>query len=218
MRPTVFLALAALASAAACGPAEEAGEPPSSPGDGVAAARGEQATTAGLVVTANGVGPARPGMTLAELRAAGQGAEFRYVQDYRDDLSALCARDGDGELYCAGVERSPSEKADAEASIIFTSNPRARTVQGVGPGTPVAAAEAVYGRATFFYSTETGSREYAEFVDGPASNIAFRVTSPTSAAGFAGVYGPAPGPFFETERYVADAVIRGVEVTRAASR
>ena len=111
-------------------------------------------------ISAAGVGPAKVGMTLAQLKQLlGAQAEFTVKSPFMVDFDALAvSQSGKVQYYIL----YPSGRTLADTSAIeavLTKNPDYRTTVGVGPGTPLKQAAAVYGKATLFYNTENESRE-----------------------------------------------------------
>ena len=163
-------------------------------------------------ISADGIGPAKVGMTLAQLkRVLGAQAEFTVKSSFMVDFDALAvSQSGKVQyyiLYPAG--RTLADTSAIEA--VLTKNPDYRTTVGVGPGTPLKQAAAVYGKATLFYNTENESRELVKFAHQPARNISFRPVA--SGHQFAGVYSSTQSEFNKTTTYHDNASIDSVLVT-----
>ncbi len=109
-------------------------------------------------------------------------------------------------LYPAGTTFSDSDSLE----LLLTDNPDFRTTEGVGPGTSLKQAEAVYGDATLSYNTQNESREYVRFANQPARNLLFRPT--VSNQQFSGVYSSPTGEYNETKKFQEAATIRSVLV------
>jgi hypothetical protein len=141
------------------------------------------------VISANGIGLDTRGTTVGDIRTAipptwrlGD-VDERFMVDLsaipviaeRDTLYHL--------LFFAGVTVDDATPLD----WVATSHDRARTREGIGPGSTLREVEAVHGAITLAYSVNDESREYVSFVGRP-ENVLFRV-GPGSAGGpFAGVY------------------------------
>lgn len=139
------------------------------------------------LIRPDGIGEARAGMTIGALRGSlppgttlGPAAPFMV-----DVMGAPVVRGGDTLYHVLVVAGEPAGD-DAPITMLATSNPSFRTAEGVGPGTSLADASAVYGAATLSYSTSDESREYASFAGYPQPGIRFRVSAGDS--GPAGVY------------------------------
>jgi hypothetical protein len=165
------------------------------------------------LISADSIGPARAGSTLAELQAVIGGAPVRFVQNFIVDFSAVCVDDAAGdELYCAVIPATDAPSPDTTIEMLTTRHPRFKTREGVGPGVAIADAAVVFGDAFLSYSDDDEGREYVEFDRGPVGSIRFRTLAPSGPAAKAGVYEDSAGPFHETDEFVPDAVIGAVEV------
>lgn len=170
------------------------------------------APTATQLISANGIGPAKVGMTLGELKKALAGkAQFQVNSPFIVDFDAIAVVQGGKEqfyiLYPAGVPLADSDIIEA----LITNNPNYRTAQGVGAGTPIQQAETVYGDATLSYNLANESREYVKFTQQPAENISFRVGAANDGS-VGGIYPEAKGELNETKNFQKNASIRFVEV------
>jgi hypothetical protein len=136
-----------------------------------------------------GIGEARAGMTIGELRAAlPAGTTLGAAAPFMVDISALPVVRGPDTLYRVLVVAGEPSEDGAPVSLVATRNPSFRTAEGVGPGSTLAEAKAAYGAPTLSYSTNDESREYASFADYPHPEIHFRVDAGSSASGLAGRY------------------------------
>ena len=164
------------------------------------------------LISAEGIGEAKVGMTLGELKKQlGTKAQFQVKSPFIVDFDALAVvQSGQAQyyiLYPAGVPLSDSDIIEA----LVTDNPNYRTAQGVGSGTPITQAEAVYGEATLSYSTVNESREYVKFAKEPSDAIAFRVAAPKGQQ-FAGNYPSSTAELKETKDFQKPASIGFVEI------
>ncbi len=162
-------------------------------------------------ISAKGIGPAKLGMTLGQLKQVlGSNAEFKVVSPFMVDLDAIAvSKFGKVEyyiLYPSGTTFSNSDVIE----LLLTDNPNFRTAKGVGPGTPLKQAEAIYGDATLSYNTQNESREQARFTSQPAKNITFQPTAPNQ--NFAGIYPSPAGEYNKTKKIQGSASIRSVLV------
>lgn len=159
-------------------------------------------------ISATAFGIAELGMTLGDLKAALPEATFEVQSPFMVDFDAIAvSQNGEVQfyiLYLAG------DTFDDNAIIqgMLTENPAYRTAEGIGPGSPIAEAEAAYGNATLAYNTENESREYVRFEQHPAGNLAFG----TGSGAEAGVYPEVDASYHETEEYRPDATIQSAMI------
>lgn len=144
---------------------------------------------AAVTIDSVGIGAARVGMTLGELRAV-LPAETRVgaVDSlFMVDLVALPVIAGADTLYHL-VFPAGEDLADTTAlAMVVTSNPAVKTSAGVGPGMTARDAALAYGQPTLAYNINDESREYATFAGYPAQNVRFRMV-PDGDALFVGKY------------------------------
>jgi len=164
------------------------------------------------LISAEGIGSAKVGMTLGALKKALAGkAEFKVKSPFIVDFDAIAVIESGKEqyyiLYPAGSPLADSDVIEA----LVTDNPDYRTAEGVGPGTPIKQAEAVYGEATLSYNTLNESREYVKFAKLPSKAIAFR-TKATPSQQLAGIYPSSKTEFKQTKEFQKTASIGSVEV------
>ncbi len=164
------------------------------------------------LISAQGIGPAKVGMKLGELKQVlGGKAEFQVKSPFIVDFDAIAVTQAGKEqyyiLYPAGVPMADSDVIEA----LVTDNPNYRTAQGVGPGTSIQQAEGVYGDATLSYNTLNESREYVEFANQPSKDISFRTQAPQNQQ-LAGIYPSSKAELKETKKFPETATIGRVEV------
>lgn len=169
-------------------------------------------TSADFMISANGIGSARVGMSVGQLKQLlGGTAEFQVKSPFIVDFDAIAIRQSGEDqyyiLYPAGSRLADSDVIEA----LVTNNPNYRTAQGVGPGTPLKQAEAVYGDATLSYNLVNESREYAKFGKQPTATIRFRLGAANDGS-LAGIYPSQKGEFNQTKDYKKTAAINLVEV------
>lgn len=166
------------------------------------------------LISAAGIGQAKLGMTLGQLkRILGADTEFRVESPFMVDIDAIAVRQS-GQvqyyiLYDAGTTLGDTD----QIQTLLTDNPKFRTAQGVGAGTSLKQAEAIYGSATLSYNTSNESREYVSFANEPQENISFRPVA--VGQNFAGIYLSPLSPqreFNETKIFQSTAKIRLVGV------
>ncbi|HEY9829795.1 MAG TPA: hypothetical protein V6D26_04395 [Stenomitos sp.] len=168
--------------------------------------------SAAFTISPAGIGLAKVGMTYGQLKQVLAGkAEFQVKSPFIVDFDAIAiSQDGKEQfyiLYPTGVPLADSDVIEA----LVTDNPNYRTAQGVGPGTLIEQAEAIYGKATLSYNTLNESREYVQFANQPSKEIAFR-TQPPPNQSFAGIYPESKAELKETQKIQKAASIGLVEV------
>jgi hypothetical protein len=164
------------------------------------------------LISETGIGEAQLGMTLGELKAKlGDSVQFDQDQPLMVDLNAIPVLKGTEIQYYILHWSSEPFTDSSPIEMLLTQNPKYRTTEGVGVGTLVGEAEAIYGEATLSYNLENESREYVNFVNFPAPNISFRVNS--NAENFAGIYEEdRESSYQETGEFRDDAVINSAMV------
>ncbi|GAB4135497.1 MAG: hypothetical protein Fur0046_08290 [Cyanobacteria bacterium J069] len=184
--------------------------PSNSPSPNPTASAPEPTDPSRFVISAEGVGPARLGMTLGELKQAMPTAEFDVRSPFIVDFDAIAvSEDGKPQfylLYLAGESFGDSDVVQG----VLTDNPSYRTDRGIGPGTPIAQAEEIYGDATLSYNTQNESREYVRFAQHPATNLSFATGN--GSADPAGIYPSPTADYNETQQFREDATIESVLV------
>lgn len=170
-------------------------------------------TSKALIISANGIGTAKLGMTFGQLKQAlGKKAEFKIVSPFMVDIDAIAiSKSGKVQyyiLYPAGTTFSDANSIE----LLLTENPNFRTVEGVGSGMFLEQVETVYGEATLSYNTQNESREQVRFANQPAQNVTFQPTAPNQI--FAGIYPFTSGEYNETKNFYESALIRSALVQK----
>lgn len=165
-----------------------------------------------FTISAEGIGPARVGMRLGELKKLLEGkAEFKVKSPFMVDFDAIAvSQSGIDQYYILYPAGTPLSDADVIEALV-TDNPNYRTAQGIGPGTPIKQAEAVYGDATLSYNLLDESREYVTFAKQPSKAIFFRAQAP-SGQQFAGIYPSSKAELKNTKEFQKTAAIARVGV------
>lgn len=164
------------------------------------------------LISADGIGVAKVGMTLGELKQMLAGkAEFTVKSPFIVDFDAIAVSVG-GEnqfyiLYPALLRLTDTDAIEA----LVTDNPNYRTAQGVGSGTTIKEAETVYGDANLSYNSQNESREYVKFAKLDTKAIAFR-TKPPEGKPVAGIYSSSKGELKQTQDFQQTATINLVEI------
>jgi hypothetical protein len=163
------------------------------------------------LISAEGIGVARLGMTLGELKQQlGPSAELVVQSPFIVDFDAIAVRqEGEVQFYILYLANQPLTDQDVIQGLL-TENSAYQTAEKVGPGTSVADAEAAYGAVTLSYNTENESREYARFANQPAGNLSFGTGNGNAEA--AGIYSSPTQSYNETKQFKPDATIRSILV------
>lgn len=153
-----------------------------------AAARGPQ-PGGDLLIDEDGIGVARRGLTVGELRRAlppefSIGALDQY---FMVDVSAVPVIAGTDTLYHLLFLGLDVLEDSMHLELVATLNVRARTPDGLGPGVTLAEAADRCGPLTLTYSVYDESREYVVCPTAPG-NIIFRTNFFSGDEMFAGVY------------------------------
>ena len=175
-----------------------------------------------FLISAEGIGKAKLGMTVGELKQVLDGdTKFEVVSPFMVDVNAIAvSRDGLVQyyvLYPAGTTSHPDNTPtdNDRISLLMTDNYNYQTKEGVGVGTSIEEAEEIYGNAVLSYNIEGESREYITFGDNNLDNVNFRASyfeSTSNGLGFSGIYAEYPGVVYTTDKYREDAAIAAVEV------
>jgi len=174
------------------------------------------------VISTHGIGPAQLGLTLGELKALlDPNTTFVTQSPFLAEFDAIAVRqDGDILFHILHLAGEPVTDADVIQGVL-TTNPAYETAEGLGVGTPIAAAEMAYGEATLSHQKANASLEYVRFTDPPAANISFGTwfsdsAQPDSieaaAENYIGQYLQQAGDYRETTTYRPEAVIKSVLV------
>lgn len=182
-------------------------------------AEASPAVSPSLTISSEGIGAVRLGMTIGQLKQVlGPNTEFRVQSPFMVDFNAIAViQNQEVQYYILYPDGSNLTDADT-IEFLLTDNPKYRTAQGIGPGTPLKEAESIHGKANLFYSNDDEMREYVSFASLRDQNIIFRSSrlSPTPSRQFSGIYAspPASSPRQETSQYRKDASIGMVSVMR----
>jgi hypothetical protein len=163
-------------------------------------------------ITPVGIGAAKIGMTLKELKQQmGKGFEYPVKTSFIEGFDAIAVtKAGKVQYYIpypAGTQFTDADRIQH----LMTDNPNYRTQQGVGPGTSIGQAATVYGSATLSLSKENESREFINFTQHP-SGLAFRPKAVGSGS-FAGKYPESNEEFLKTQKYDDTAAIGQITVS-----
>lgn len=213
LRPAIAPLLLA-AYLTACGNATQTPAPPSDASDAATPVADATTLDPAFVIDNGGIGPARLGDTLGQLKAKlGDRATFSDPAPLVVDVDAIAVSiDGEVQFYVAfPAGEVPSDTMPID--LLVTDNPRYQTRAGVGPETAIATAATAYGAARLNYNTDNEGREYVAFPDAPPS-LSFRTNG--SPGSYIGRYGEASedGSFYETTDYDPAGAIAAIWVSR----
>ena len=165
-----------------------------------------------IAISEQGIGAAQFGMTLGQLKQTlTPDIEVKIESPFIVDFDAIAIVKANVVqyyiLHFADLTLADSDQFD----ILLTDNPNALTAEGIGPGTSLKQAEAVYGKPTLSYHLANEGREYVRFAKQPSDNFAFRLGSFGDET-LAGIYAKSNDEYSETHNYKEDATIQWIEV------
>lgn len=166
-----------------------------------------------VLISSQGIGEVRLGMTFAELRKSllskSGKITFEVNSPFMVNWNAIAVnRDGET-LYYILFPANNNFSDSSKIEYVLTENSDYRTDKGVGVGMKIEDVESRLGKATLTYNTSNEQREYVTFTNQP-KNIGFRAS--TSPQDFAGIYKPPQKEYNETNQFREDASIKSVLV------
>ena len=171
---------------------------------GDSAAQGDE-TISDETISIAGVGPTLVGSTIEELIDQ-LGDEYEVGDEVRitvDFDGHVVSRDGQVQFRAVFAD-DPAP----ELTLFIVNNRDLTTAEGVGPGTTIAAAEAIYGDATLRWDPDEADREFVEFENQPRGGLRFR--TPGIGGNNVGVY---PDGELTTDEYEPGARIAAVWIS-----
>jgi hypothetical protein len=168
-------------------------------------------------ITPVGIGEAKIGMTLKELKQKmGAQVQFSVKPNFIEGFDAIAVtKAGTIQYYIPYPTGTNFTDAD-RIQHLMTDNPNYRTQQGVGPGTSIGQAVTVYGDATLSMSKDNESREFISFSQHP-NGLAFR-PKPVGKRNFAGEYPESNDDYLKTQKYDKQAAIGQITVSCAEDK
>lgn len=177
-----------------------------------------------FLISADGIGQAKLGMTLGELKKiSDRDTKFELISPFTIDSSAIAVSQGGliqyYILYQAGTTSHPDKFTPTDQdpiTLLVTDNYNYHTPEGIKVGTSIQEAEEIYGDAILAYNQEDELKEYITFKNNDASNIHFRASSfkmISDGLGFSGIYPKYPGVSYTTDKYQVEAAIAAIEVS-----
>ena len=184
----------------------------------------KQTVTSEFIISQNGIGKAKLGMTLGQLKQrSAPHTEFEPISSFAPDLNAIAvSKKGLVQYYILYKADSTDDSAEfmpKDSDLItqlMTNNYNYQTEEGIKVGTPIKEAEEIYGNAVISYNVDGESVEYISFGDFEPQNIRFRASYfklISDGLGFAGIYPEYPGGMYTTDKYQPDAAIAEIEVS-----
>ncbi|AFY52812.1 hypothetical protein Riv7116_0204 [Rivularia sp. PCC 7116] len=165
---------------------------------------------ASRLISTQGIGDARLGMTYGELKKAlDSKTTYEVKSPFMVDFDAIAVNQDGKTLYYITYPSTDTFSDSSKIETITTENPDFLTDKGVGVGKKIKDAETAYGKATLGYHTQNESREYVTFANQP-SDISFRPLTPPGK--FAGIYKSPLKEYNETDQFKQDTVIKSVSV------
>lgn len=189
----------------------------------------KQTVASEFLISPNGIGKAKLGMTLGQLRQISTpDTEFNLIPSFSAAHKAIVvSQEGLVQYYILYEVDSDAELAeimpqDSEViTLLMTNNYNYQTEEGIKVGTPIDEAEDIYGNAVLEYNVDGESLEYISFGDYIPDNIRFRASYfklISDGLGFAGIYPEYPGVAYTTDKYQSDAAIGAIEVSCVEDR
>lgn len=163
-------------------------------------------------ITPVGIGSAKIGMSFQELKTQlGSEFEFPVKTSLIEGFDAIAVTKAGAVQYYIPYPTGTNFTDTDRIQHLMTDNPNYRTAQGIGPGTSIGQAAAVYGGATLSMSKENESREFINFTQHP-NGLAFR-PKPVGTRNFAGEYPESNDEYLKTNKYDRRAAIGQITVS-----
>lgn len=169
------------------------------------------------LITTENVGVAKLGMTLGELQQIlGDNATFEPAPLGVDAGTGIKVnQDGNVQYFLGFAEGDQLPSTNSQITMITVVNPNYRTKEGIGPGTPLKAAVAAYGKATIAYNLNNEAREYIKFAQGLSTNPGVLIRSNQGTlTDFAGIYPDPQSEFNQTQNYHNHAAIGSITINQ----
>ena len=205
----------------ACQPQQAQLQPQAKVASGFQKVSNEETITSEYLISANGIGKAKLGMTLGQLKKiVDRNTEFNLVSTFVNDRNAIAvSKQGLIQYYILFDADSNEAKLNpTDNSLIVslvTNNYNYQTEQGVKVGMPIKEAENICGNAILFHNLN-GTGEYIAFKNYDLDTIRFRASSLKSLSnglGFSGIYTQYPSVAYTTDKYNKGAAIAAIEIS-----
>jgi hypothetical protein len=173
--------------------------------------------TRDFLITTDGIGKAKLGMTLGELKQLSKpNAKFETIPSITIDSNAIAvSQDGLVQYYILYPHDSTFTDNDPITKLM-TDNYNYQTTRGVKVGTTIEEAENIYGDAILAYNPEGEPGEYVTFGEENPRNVRFKASYfklTSNGLGYSGLYSQYPGISSTTNKYRSDAEIAAIEVS-----
>jgi hypothetical protein len=176
------------------------------------------------LISANGIGNAKLGMTVGELKQiSSPDTQFEALSSFMVKTNAIAvSQKGIVQYYILyGADTTPNSGKftptdNDPITHLMTDNHNYQTAKGVKPGMTIKEAEAIYGDAVLAYNIKGESKEYVMFGDQDPENIQFKASyfkEISDGLGFSGIYPGYPNGTYTTNQYRDDAAIAAIEVS-----
>jgi hypothetical protein len=144
-------------------------------------------TSTPQTIAEGGIGAAKVGMTLAELKKnLKKSARFETQTDFTPGYDALAVKQqGKVQFYIPYPKKKKVTDND-QVKILVTDNPIYKTAEGISPGMSIKKASEVYGDARLGYNPKASVGEIVMFARQPGELLFF--TSGAERNGRAGIY------------------------------
>jgi hypothetical protein len=164
-----------------------------------------------------GIGVAKVGMTLAELKKSLKNfARFETQTDFAPGYSALAVKQQGKVQFYIPYPKNKKVAENDQIKILITDNPRYKTAEGVSPGMSIKKAAAIYGGAQLAFNPKAKIEEIVAFADQPGDLRFF--TSGTESNGRAGIYSKkSPEQSLVTDKFGESGKIKRITVVCSES-
>ena len=184
----------------------------------------ESLASENALISADGIGKAKLGMTIGQLKAVSDAdTKFEVISPFIQDVHAIAVSKNDIVQYYILCNLENNEDAKTvnstdrdKITALLTNNHNYQTREGVKVGMPIEEAEEIYGNAVLAYNRGGESREYIIFNKNNSDNIRFRASYfklISDGLGFSGIYPEYPGVSYTTDKYRSNAAIAAIEVS-----
>jgi hypothetical protein len=138
-------------------------------------------------ISDGGIGVAKVGMTLAELKKnLKNSAQFETQTDFTPGYNALAVKQQGKVQFYIPYPKKQKVSDKNQIKILVTDNPIYKTAEGIAPGMSIKKVTEVYGDAQLGYDPKASSEEIALFVRQPGELRFF--TGGSERNGRAGIY------------------------------
>ncbi len=134
-----------------------------------------------------GIGAAKVGMTLAELKKnLKSSARFETQTDFAPGYNALAVKQQGKVQFYIPYPKTKKVTENDQIKFLVTDNPLYKTAEGVSPGMSIKKASAIYGGAQLAFNPKAKVEEIVAFANQPGDIRFF--TSGSESYGRAGIY------------------------------